>query len=240
MIAVFLRELARRLPLVALAGVGFYFLDPALHDHARAPGGVHDRLREAREMAGSVANLASLSMLVLLAGFISAERRRGWYRLHFSHPTSPLAYFGLKWLLALGVSLAAAAIWLPAVQLVAWGRVEGGWGGLFLALLSATVYGGLLALLSAVVRQGEGWVVLLLYAASLLWLGVTAGLGAEPLTPLLRDLVTLLLPPQLALQDVYQGLLAGGVEWGAAVFVAGYGAAGLLGAGLLVRLREWG
>jgi hypothetical protein len=61
----------------------------------------------------------------------------------------------------------------------------------------------------------------------------------RPLPRLLNDAVSILLPPQLALSDVYDGLLRGEIVWGASAFAAGYGVFWLLMAGLLLRLRDW-
>ncbi|MDQ3521781.1 MAG: hypothetical protein M3434_05540, partial [Gemmatimonadota bacterium] len=65
------------------------------------------------------------------------------------------------------------------------------------------------------------------------------GLGVEPFAAPIRQVITFLLPPQTALQDVYQGLISGQPEWGAAAFSAGYGLFWLVAAALLLRLREW-
>jgi hypothetical protein len=177
-------------------------------------------------------------MLVLLGGFVSTDRRQGYYRLFFSHPTRPAAFYGLRWLLALGVAMLAAALFLVLGQAAAWGGFEGGWRGLWLALLSAVAYGGMIAFLSVVLPRGDAWVALVLFVFNYFWLQAVA-LGAQPLPPLLNEVVPLLLPPQLALSDVYDGLLRGEVAWGASAFAAGYGVFWLALAGLLLRLRDW-
>ncbi len=238
MISILLRDLAPRLLLVALAGLMFYLLEPGFHQHEIEEVEIGAALLGPLGISATLANLAGLAMLILLAGFVSTDRRRGYYRIFFSHPTHPLAFYGLRWVLALGLALLAAAVFLVVGQLVAWGEFRGGAGGLLLALLSALAYGGLIAFLSVLLPRGDAWVAVILYFLTFFWLQMLA-LGAEPFTAPVRQAITFVFPPQTALVDVYEGLLAGQTEWEAAAFVAGYGVFWLGLAGLLLRLREW-
>jgi hypothetical protein len=237
MIPIFLRMMAPRLVLVALIGWLFYLLEPAFHQHDAAELGLEAAFG-VYGLSATLANFAGLSVLVLLAGFIAGDRRRGYHRLFFSHPTRPLAFYGVRWLLAVLTAVAAAAVFLVVGQLFAWGEFNGGWIGLHLALLSAIAYGGLVAFLSALLPRGDSWVSIIIFFIAFFWLQALS-LGAEPLPQLPRDVLTLLLPPQTALQDVYDGLLRGRINWGASAFAAGYGAFWLILAGAMVRFREW-
>jgi hypothetical protein len=241
MIPILLRDLAPRLILVTLAALFFYALEPAFHQH-QVPadelfGAVEPEFGPAG-LAASLANLAGLSMLILLGGFVSNDRRRGYYRIYFSHPTSPLAFYGLRWSLAFGLSLFAATVFLVVGQLVAWGGLRGGGSGLLLALLSALAYGGLIAFLSVVLPRGDAWVAVIVYLFTFFWLQVLA-VGAEPFTASIRGAISFVLPPQTAMQDVYSALLLGQWDWGASAFVVGYGVVWLILAALVLRVREW-
>lgn len=239
MIPILLRGMLPRMALVALLGVGFFMLDPAFHQHTGEPVPEEFRLDLGyMGLSATLANYAGVAMLVLLGGFVSGDRRHGYYRLYFSHPTRPIAFYSLRWLLGLGVAMLAAAVFLVVGQLVAWGRFEGGWSGLYLALLAAIGYGGMIAFLSVALPRGDAWVALVLSLFNLFWLQ-TLALGAQPLPPLLNDAVSLLFPPRLALQDVYDGLLRSEIVWGASAYAAGYGVFWLLIAGLLLKLRDW-
>jgi hypothetical protein len=237
-IPILLRGMLPRLALVALLCVAFFFLEPGFHTHAE-PASEEFRLDLGyMGLAASLANLAGVSMLVLLGGFVSNDRRQGYYRLYFSHPTRPIAFYGLRWGMGLLLSLAAAAVFLVVGQVAAWGRFEGGWIGLYLALLAAVAYGGMIAFLSVALSRGDAWVALVLFLFNYFWWQASL-LGVQPLPPVLSDLVSILLPPQLALNDVYDGLLRGEIAWGASAFAAGYGVFWLLVAALLLRLRDW-
>lgn len=234
MIPVMLREMRWRIAAVGVVAVLLYLLEPAFHLHGpidpqyagdAGPVGV----------SASLAYLAALSTIVLLAGFVSTDVREGFAAMKFSHPTSPLAYYGLRWVLAAGLAMCASLLFLLVGQLVAWGELRGGGSGLLLALLATVVYGGLMAFFSTLLRGGDGWAVFLLFLptplpAILRWL---ESLLPEPVL----SLVLFLLPPQHALQEVYRGLLLGVIAWPAVTFALGYGAVWLLLAALLLRFR---
>lgn len=239
MIPILLRNMLPRLGLVALAGFMFYLLEPGFHQHAGEVIPEEFRLDlGALGISASLANLSAVSMLLLFGGAISNDRRQGYYRMYFSHPTRPLAFYGLRWGMSLLVAVAASAVFLVVGQLAAWGRFEGGWSGLYLALLAAIAYGGLVAFLATVLQRGDVWIALILFFATYFWFYALT-LGMEPLGPGGTDAVSLLLPPQLALDDVRDGLLRGEITWGASSFVAGYGLFWLLIAGLVLKLRDW-
>jgi hypothetical protein len=238
-IPILLRGMLPRLAMVALLCVAFYMLDPGLHQHAGEAVPEEFALNLGSfGLAASLSNLAGMSMLVMLGGFISHDRRQGYYRMYFAHPTRPLAFYGLRWVLALAAVMLACTAWLVVSQLVAWGQFEGGWRGLYIALLAAVATGGMVAFLSVALPRGDTWVALVLTVFNYFWLQAVA-MGAQPLPSLLNDAVSVLLPPQLALSDVYDGLLAGQIAWGASAFAAGYGVFWLLVAGLLLKLRDW-
>lgn len=234
MIAVTLRDLRGRMALLVLLCVGLYLIEPAFHQHGPVdpqfagdvgPSGV----------SATLAYLSALSMILLLAGFISSDARHGYAAMHFAQPVDPLAYYGLRWVVALGVTLVFAASFLAVGQIVAWGEWRGGLNGMLLALLAALVYGGLIAFFSATLRGGDGWIVLLLFLPTPVP-AILTGLQAALPAPV-YSLVLFLLPPQHALQEVYRGLILGSPAGGAALYAAGYGLVWLILAAAVLRLR---
>lgn len=239
MIPIVLRGMLPRLALVVLAGVMFYLLEPGFHQHAGEAVPEEFKLDlGSLGISASLANLAAFAMLLLFGGAISADRRYGYYRMYFSHPTRPIAYYGLRWGLSLLLAVAAAAVFLVVGQLAAWGRFEGGWSGLYLALLAAVAYGGLVAFLATVSLRGDIWITIILFFFTYFWF-YAASLGIEPFAPAVNQMISLLLPPQIALDDVRDGLLRGEIAWSASAFVTGYGVFWLLIAGLVLKLRDW-
>jgi hypothetical protein len=236
MIAILLRDLRWRILVVLLIATLLYFLEPGFHQHGEVDPELAQELGPIG-VSATLAYLAGLAMIVLLAGFVSTDRREGYARMYFSHPTSPLAYYALRWALAFAVAISAALAFLLVGQMLAWGEVRGGGSGLLLAVLAACVYGGLMAFLSVALRRGDAWIAFLLFLPTffpdlLRLLQATISPGAY------RTLL-FVLPPQSALQDVYQGLLLDDLAWGSVAFVLGYSAVWLVAGILLLRLKEW-
>lgn len=236
MIPLILHQLRWRLGVLLLITVAFYLLEEGFHDHGAIEAGV--LALGPIGISATLANLAGIAMILLFAGTISADRRERYSDLLFSHPTSPLAYYGLRWLICLAIALAAALGLFVFGQILAWGEFRGGWSGLLLPVLSALIFGGLIAFFSTVLRGGEAWVVVILLIPT--FFPELLSLLTRPAAPWLRQLILVILPPQTtAMQDIWQGLLFGTLEWGAVAFAAGYGLALLLASALIIRQREW-
>lgn len=238
MIPILLRDLRWRIAALLPIAWILYLLEPAFHQH-----GVTLTADEALGLSpvgisATLSYLSGIAVIVLLAGYIAADRREGHTRIFFSHPTRPLAFYGLRLALALLVAVAAAALFLMFGQMIAWGEVRGGWSGLLLALVTAIIYGGLITFFSVTLRRGDGSLAFLLLLiptfAPQLFARALAGL---PTT--LRQLIFFVLPPQGALQEIWQRLLEGSVAWGAVGFAVGYGVLWLLLAGVIMRARDW-
>lgn len=235
MIPILLRDLRWRLLLIGALSVVLYFLEIGFHQHeeftldavALGPLGV----------SATLAYLAGLTMIILLGGFMSADRRAGHTRIFFSHPTRPLAFYGLRWSLAYLLAMLAAVAFLVLGQVIAWGTFYGGWKGLLMPALSALIYGGLVAFFSAVLPRGDAWVVFILFLPT--FFPQILSLGLANASPIVRQTVIALLPPHGALQDVWDGLLIGETAWWGIAVAAGYGLLFLIAAALITQLREW-
>lgn len=238
MIVVMLRQLRWRLLALVAAAWLFYLGDPGLHRHGPEPTSVEELLAPTG-ISFSAANLAGLGAVVLLAGFIAGHRRRGYYRLQFSHPTRPLAFYGLRWGISVVLAVAMAALFFFVGQIAAWGAVRVGGGFLLHAVLFAVMYGGLAAFFSAALPAGDAVAAMVVYFITVFWLEVTVNWPISPVSPGVSRVVSFVLPPHTAATDVYSGLLLGQVDWAAALFCLGYGVFWLIVAGLLVRTREW-
>ena len=236
MIPVILRDMRWRLLLLFGVAVTFYAAEPGFHQHddfsleavGLGPLGI----------SATLSHFAAISMIVLLGGSLSTDRREGYTRLFFSHPTSPLGYYGLRWSIADVIAVTGALLFLVLGQVIAWGAVFGGFRGLILPAISALVYGGIMAILSVLVPRGEAWIASLLLVVPIFTPQLLTAILA-PLHPGLRQGVMALLPPQAALARVWDGLLLGDLAWGAALFAAVYGVLLLAAAVAILRLREW-
>jgi hypothetical protein len=235
MIAIIMRDLRWRLAMLIPIALVLFALEPGFHQHeefdeaavALGPVGI----------SAAVSHLAALSMIVLLGGFVSTDRERGYTRLLFAHPTSPLAYYGLRWILAYLLSFSAGVLFLVLGQLAAWGEFLGGWSGLALPAITAIVYGGLVALMSVVLPRGDGWLAFLFFLPTFFPQLLTLALSRA--APALRQTILLVLPPLGAFQEIWDGLIFGTFAWDAAAFALFYGSILLATAALLLSVREW-
>ena len=233
MIAIILRDMRWRLVLLlALCGL-LYALEPGFHQHegqdveaiALGPLGI----------SATLAYLSGLAMIILLSGFISGDRREGYTRLFFSQPTSPLQYYGVRWGVAYLVSVGTSVLFLVLGQAIAWGEVRGGWSGLILPMLTALIYGGLIAFLSAVLPRGDAWVGFLLFLPTF-FPQILQGLANA--SPFVRQVVLLIIPPQGALQQLWEGLVLSRFSYDGLVYAMAYGLVFLAAAVLLLKVQD--
>ena len=177
-----------------------------------------------------------LATLVLMSGVISADDAAGHRRLLATRPVRPQIVYGLRFLALDALAFAIAAILMPLFDLIMLGQ----WAGpatLVLILAHVMVWGSLVALFS-VFTTLDAWLALLAALFALVWAALS-GAGMLPVTPLVAEIVTFVLPPQeqlLALESAFGELEP--IPWGAFWFCMGYSAVALLLAGALVGRRE--
>jgi len=239
MILAMLRQLRWRLLGLLGVAVMFYLAEPGLHAPEVDPDSFDTAILRPTEISFSAANLAGLATIVLLAGFIATHRRRGYYRLQFSHPTRPLAFYGLRWVMSVVLGTALSAVFFLLAQLAAWGSVRVSPGFLLQAAVFAVMYGGVAAFFSALLPAGDFGATVVVYFMTAAWLEVTVNWPVSPISPGVSAVVSFLLPPHSAATDVYSAMLAGQIGWAPISFCVGYGLFWLVLAGLLVRFREW-
>lgn len=242
MIPLVLWQLRWRILVVAAIAWALYLLEPGFHLPAGPNTDLDPLVTDPGGIAFTMANLAGASMLVLLTGFVSTDRRRGYYKLYFSHPTRPLAYYAIRWGVAYAVTMAAAAVFLVAGQLVAWGELKVGAEAMVQPALFGLVYGALTAFFSVLLPRGDSLAALGVFLLTSIWeyaLSAFAELGTQPVPPLAREAISFALPPHLALRDWFEAARLGHAAWGDLAFAGGYGLFWLAAAALLLWAREW-
>lgn len=184
-----------------------------------------------------IGRYALIATLAMMAGIISADRADGTMRLYAVRPTSLSRLYLLKFAACAAVVFVLSSLLMPAFDLLLLGR----WAGpsTFVLVMSyILVYGSLTFFLSVWVR-GEVWLTVMLAIVALLWDALIRGgkLGDAP--PGVREVVTVLLPPQSALFRIESAFGAEtALPWGAFLFVCAYSLI-LLAAGLVsLRVRE--
>lgn len=184
-----------------------------------------------------IGRYALIATLAMMAGIISADRANGTMRLYAVRPTSLSRLYLLKFAACAAVVFVLSSLLMPAFDMLLLGR----WAGPSTFVLVSSyilVYGSLTFFLSVWVR-GEVWLTVMLAIVALLWDALIRGgkLGDAP--PGVREVVTVLLPPQSALFRIESAFGAEtALPWEAFVFVCAYSLI-LLTAGLVsLRVRE--
>jgi hypothetical protein len=239
MIRLALQSMWRRIPVLIGVAFVFYLLEPGFHNHELPAGTGLNDLTNPAGLTFTLSNLAALCMVVLLAGFISGDRRHGYYRLLLSQPVDPLAMYAVRWVLAYGISMVMTAAFMVLGQLAAWSGLRVGAESLVQPFIFAAIYGAIVAFLSALLPRWDAPLAVALYFASDIWAWLVRDLGAEPFTPFIRQVITFALPPHGALEAIYEGMLSGAVAWSAVAYACGYALFFLLVSAALLRLREW-
>ena len=188
-------------------------------------------------LAWLVGRFGMFATLVLMSGVFSDDRAAGHTRLYAVRPRSLLALYGARFLVLSFLAFALAAIVLPAFDWI----LLGGWiGGSAFVLIAAQVlvFGSLTALLSMATRA-DAWIALLLGVLAIIWDALRRAEFFHTAAPLVRQVVSMLLPPQGALMRI-ETAFAGRqpVPWDAFLFVAVYAALALIIAGLAVNRRD--
>ncbi len=179
-----------------------------------------------------------LAVIVMMAGVVSADRANGTMRLYGARPTSLSKLYLLKFLTAAGVAFVISAVLMPAFDLLLLSR----WGGpntLVLILSYVLVYGALIFFLSVWLR-GDVWVAMALAIVAMIWDALSRAGKLADASPGIREVVTILLPPQNALfqiENAYGAETA--MPWGSVLYVVVYAAILTVAALVSLRLREF-
>lgn len=178
-----------------------------------------------------------IAAVVLMDGVFSDTERNGLARLLEVRRLSPLHTLALRVLLALLLALVVSLVVLPAFDLIMLGHLPA--HQLYvLALGYVLAFGALTALLSTLTHY-EAWVALFLAIVAMIWHALLRAGTLATAPPLMREAVTVLLPPQgalLQLEQAFAGDLA--VPWFALGYIAVYAALLLVIAGVIAVKRE--
>ena len=173
--------------------------------------------------------VASLSVLIAMNGLLSIDRKNGYYRLLFSKPVNPVAYYG-QLFVVYGVGVLAAMLVLASLSRIIFPRFS----IVNFLLYSAVIYvamGGIGFFLSAATRYD--WLTL-----AAVWLGARVLRGVYGPKGDWRSKAVELLPPVHKLDQVANSLIGTGrADASDVAWLVGYGAL-FLALGLFIL--RWG
>lgn len=178
-----------------------------------------------------------IATLVLMSGVFSDDRGRGHARLYAVRPRSVLVLYGARMLMFALIAFAMSVLLIPAFDLLILNEWSG--AGVF-ALIAAQVliYASLTALLSVATRA-DAWVALFLGLLATVWYALRRMDFLQTAAPMIRETVSVLLPPQGALLRV-EGAFATAqpVPGDAMLYIAIYALLVLILAGAALARRE--
>jgi hypothetical protein len=178
-----------------------------------------------------------IAVLVLMSGVFSADRERGYTRLYAVRPASMLLLYGARMLMFGLIAFAMSAVLIPGFDLLILNEWTG--TGVF-ALIGAQVlvYGALTALLSVATRA-DAWIALFLGLLATVWYALRRMEFFQSTPPLIRETVSVILPPQGALLRVEGAFAAAqSVPAEAMLYIAIYSLLILILAGAALVRRE--
>ena len=248
MIRLFLRSRLRRI--IALVAFAFLFLFSALLARTLVGGG-HGQVEIGNlyQVGGYplvsallllgwlIGRFPLIAILAMMAGIVSADRRNGTMRLYAARPTSLAVLYLEKFAVAAAIVFLISIMLLPGFDLLLLAR----WAGPNTLVLIASyilVYGSLTFFLSVWLR-GDVWVTAILAIVAMLWDALLRSGRMGATAPGIREVITVVLPPQSALFRLESAFGAEtATPWGAFAFVAAYGAILTIAALASLRIRE--
>ncbi|HUF50255.1 MAG TPA: hypothetical protein VMN60_05445 [Longimicrobiales bacterium] len=243
-----LRSRARRI--VALAAFGAVFLLAGATARLFT-GGEHGHmeLEPLFQLGGStlvsallllgwlVGRFAIIATLVLLSGVFSEDRDAGHARLFAVRPRSLVLLYAARAVVLTACAFAMSALLLPAFDLI---LLRQWTGSTVFALIAAQVivFSALTCLLSAITRA-DAWAALFLGLVALVWDALRRVDLLQQSPALMREAVSMLLPPQGALLRMEAAFGASApVPLDAFLYVVIYGALLYLLAAVALTRRE--
>lgn len=247
-LALSLRERRRRM--IGLAAFGLLFMLAGLAARVLSSGEHgHMEMDVLFELGGTtlvsallllawlVGRFAIVASLVLMSGVFSDDRSAGYTRLYAARPRSLIMLYGARYLMLSLIAFAMAAVLLPVFDWALLGEWVG-WSVFVLIAAQVIVFGAVTALLSVVTRA-DAWAALFAGLLALVWDGLRRIDFFQTAAPFVREVVSMLLPPQGALARIEAAFASRlPMPWDAFLFVVLYGLLALVIAGVAVSRRE--
>lgn len=244
-----LRSHTRRI--LGLVAFGLLFIAAGAVARVMTGGGEHGQVEMDMifEMGGAtlvsallllgwlVGRFPMIAALVLMQGVFSADRAAGYTRLYGVRPRSLVLLYATRFKTLAIVAFVLSALVLPLFDML----ILGEWpdiGVFVLIMAQILVFGSVTAALSLLTRA-DAWLALFLAMVALVWDGLRRMDFFQAAAPLVREGVSVLLPPQGALMRIEAAFGAmQPVPWDAFLYIAMYATLLMLLTGVALTRRE--
>jgi hypothetical protein len=181
--------------------------------------------------------LPIIASLVLLHGVFSEDRATGYARLYLVRPRSTLLLYLARFLALSIIAFVISALFIPLFDLIMLGEFSGMSVFAFIGA-QVIVYSAVTAFASTI-TTGDAWVALFLGIAAMIWDALRRMEFFQAAAPLVREGVSVLLPPQGAMMRIEAAFAtASPVPLDAMLYILIYATLALLVAGLRMVRRE--
>ena len=143
-----------------------------------------------------------IAALVLTSGIISRDREQRYLRIYSVRPGSRIALYAQRFIVMAAAAFVLSVLLLPVFDVLMLGKWAGP-GTLLLIYSYVIVYASLTTLLSVWLRA-DAWIALALGLAAMIWNAMGRADILQHAPPVIRELVTFILPPQGALFAIEQ------------------------------------
>jgi hypothetical protein len=185
----------------------------------------------------SIGRYPLVIVLVLVAGIFSTDAHAGYARVYASTRVRLVSLYGLRLALLMLLAFIMAAVLLPIFDYIILGKFSG--PQLFVLIAAyVIVFGSLTALFSTFTR-GDAWCTVFVWIGAMVWNAMNRGGLLDRSPPGVSQVVSVLLPPQTALNTIEDAF--GNMQptpWGAFLYICMYAVLTLLVAGLVLSRRE--
>jgi hypothetical protein len=188
-------------------------------------------------LAWFIGRFSIIAALVLLSGAFSDDRATGIARLYAVRPRSLLLLYAARFFTLCAIAFIMAGVLMPAFDWLVLGEWIG-WNVYVLITAQILAFGAITALLSIATRA-DAWIALFLGLLAMVWDGLRRIDFVPTAVPLVRETVSVLLPPQGALMRLETAFGAmRPLPWDAFLYILMYAALALLLAGVALTRRE--
>jgi len=175
-----------------------------------------------------------IAALVLTSGIISRDRQQGYLRIYSVRPGSRIGLYAQRFAVMAGCAFILSALLLPLFDVLMLGKWAGA-GTLLLIYSHVIVYASLTTLLSVWLRH-DAWIALGLGITAMVWHAMARAGILDTAPPIIRELITFVLPPQGALFAIEQAYGAEQpIPAAAVLYATAYAIVALIAAAVFLR-----
>jgi hypothetical protein len=185
----------------------------------------------------SIGRYPLVIILVLVAGLVSTDIHAGYARIYAVTRARIVALYGFRLALLMVLAFVMSAVLLPIFDYIILGKPSS--PQLFVLVTAYILVFGSLTAFFSVWSRGDAWWTLAVWISAMVWAAMKRGGLLAHSPPGVAEVVSVLLPPQAALNTIEDAF--GNMQptpWGAFFYICMYALLVLLAGGFILSRRE--